>query len=192
MDFLRKLANEIGLIFQVEYPASIEKPVVILSLIGSDPNAPSILLNSHMDVVPVFEEFWTHKPFDADIDNDGKIFARGAQDMKSVGMQYLGAIRSLMKEQVIIRRTFHVVFVPDEEIFGEAGMKAFVSSDAFKNLKIGFALDEGRNILYSNLMLIFNPFSILKELPRQPMIFMCFMVKEHAGVSVNYYAVNFY
>jgi len=143
VDFLRKLANEIGLNFQVEYPASIEKPVVILSLIGIDPNAPSVLLNSHMDVVPVFEEFWTHKPFDADIDIDGKIFARGAQDMKSVGMQYLGAIRSLMMKQVTMRRTFHVVFVPDEEIFGQAGMKAFVSSGAFKNLNIGFALDEG-------------------------------------------------
>jgi len=143
VDFLRKLANEIGLKFQVEYPASIDKPVVILSLIGNDLNAPSVLLNSHMDVVPVFEEFWTHKPFDADMDTEGKIFARGAQDMKCVGMQYLGAIRSLLKDQVTMRRTFHVVFVPDEEIFGQEGMKAFVSSEVFKNLKIGFALDEG-------------------------------------------------
>lgn len=143
VEFLKKLSNEIGLKFQVEYPVSIDKPIVILSWIGSEPEAPSILLNSHMDVVPVFEEFWTHKPFDADIDDDGKIFARGAQDMKSVGMQYLGAIRSLKKDKITIRRSIHVVFVPDEEIFGRAGMKAFASSDAFASLKVGFALDEG-------------------------------------------------
>ena len=145
-----KLSNEIGLKFQVEYPASIEKPVIILSWIGTEPEAPSILLNSHMDVVPVFEEFWTHKPFDADIDDDGKIFARGAQDMKSVGMQYLGAIRSLKKDNVLIRRTINVVFVPDEEIFGPDGMRAFVLSEAFRNLNVGFALDEGE-VLKNNL-----------------------------------------
>lgn len=96
-----------------------------------------------MDVVPVFEEFWTHKPFAADIDEDGKIFARGSQDMKCVGMQYLGAIRAFKNANVVLRRTLHVVFVPDEEIFGPEGMKAFVLSDAFRALNVGFALDEG-------------------------------------------------
>lgn len=143
VDFLRKLSKEIGLEFQVYYPATPEKPTIVLSWIGSDPNAPSILLNSHTDVVPVFEEFWTHKPFAADIADDGKIFARGAQDMKCVGVQYLAAIRSLKKKNISLRRTLHVVFVPDEEIFGPEGMKAFVLSDSFKNLNVGFALDEG-------------------------------------------------
>ena len=30
------------------------KPVVVITILGKDPNLPSILLNSHMDVVPVF------------------------------------------------------------------------------------------------------------------------------------------
>lgn len=96
-----------------------------------------------MDVVPVFEEFWSHKPFDADIDEDGKIFARGSQDMKCVGLQYLGAIRALKKANVVLKRTIHVVFVPDEEIFGPEGMIALVQTNAFKNLNVAFALDEG-------------------------------------------------
>ena len=147
VEFLRKLSSEIGLNFQVEYPVVIAKPTVILSWIGSQPELPSILLNSHMDVVPVFEEFWTHKPFDADIDEEGKIFARGAQDMKCVGMQYLGAIRALKNAKKSIKRTLHVVFVPDEEIFGPDGMKAFVSSEAFRILNVGFVLDEGKQKL---------------------------------------------
>lgn len=70
------------------------------------------MLNSHTDVVPVFPENWTHPPFGAEIDAEGKIFARGAQDMKCVGMQYLAAIRALKKDGVTMKRTIHVVYVP--------------------------------------------------------------------------------
>lgn len=182
VDFLRKLSKEIGLEFQVFYPATIEKPTVVLSWVGSEPDTPSILLNSHMDVVPVFEEFWTHKPFAADIDVDGKIFARGAQDMKCVGMQYLGAIRSLKKKNISMKRTLHVVFVPDEEIFGPEGMKAFVLSDSFKGLNVGFALDEGDTV-DTVLISIRNNILSFQESHLQLMSTTCFMVNEPAGVS---------
>jgi aminoacylase len=47
-------------------------------------------LNSHTDVVPVFEESWNWDPFGAEKvkDEDGKyrIYARGSQDMKIVGL----------------------------------------------------------------------------------------------------------
>ena len=36
--------------------------------------------------VPVFPECWTHSPFDAHKDSEGRIWARGSQDMKSVGV----------------------------------------------------------------------------------------------------------
>lgn len=145
VSFLKKLADELGLQFRVEYPGSDDKPNVILTWIGTRPELKSILLNSHMDVVPVFEEFWTHKPFSADIDDEGRIFARGAQDMKCVAMQYLGAIRYFKRNNIALRRTIHVVFVPDEENFGPDGMKALVPSEAFKSLNVGFCLDEGES-----------------------------------------------
>lgn len=65
-----------------------------------------------MDVVPVFPEMWKHKPFSADIDKDGKIYARGTQDMKCVGMQYLAAIRALKSGGATLKRTLHVMYVP--------------------------------------------------------------------------------
>lgn len=65
-----------------------------------------------MDVVPVMEENWTHPPFAAEIDANGKIFARGTQDMKSVGMQYLAAICALKREKISLKRTIHVVYSP--------------------------------------------------------------------------------
>lgn len=59
-----------------------------------------------------FQEKWTHKPFAADIDEKGNIYARGTQDMKSVGIQYLEAIRRLKSKGIAFRRTIHISFVP--------------------------------------------------------------------------------
>lgn len=78
------------------------------------------------------------------MDENGDIFARGAQDMKSNGMQYLAAIRALKREGVDrLKRTVHVVFVPDEEMFGHHGMEGFVKTEAFEMMNVGFMLDEG-------------------------------------------------
>ncbi|KAF2886328.1 hypothetical protein ILUMI_19845 [Ignelater luminosus] len=46
-------------------------------------------------------------------------------------------------DNVTLKRTIHVSFVPDEEIGGTEGMAAFVKSKEFKQLNVGFALDEG-------------------------------------------------
>lgn len=143
----------------------------------------------------MFEDKWTHPPFGADIDSEGRIFARGSQDMKCVGVQYLAAIRALKKNGVTLKRTIHVMFVPgnknivvpenrwpiciftDEEIGGIPGMKAFVHTDEFKALNVGFALDEGlasatdeypvyyaeRSIWSNNLMVnVFSKLSLFR------------------------------
>jgi len=143
VEFLKRQATELGLEFKVEVPVTPKKPVCILTWVGTRPDLKSIILNSHMDVVPVFEEFWTHKPFAADIDGEGRIYARGSQDMKCVGMQYLGALRYFKRNKIQFKRTIHVVFVPEEEIGGVDGMKDFVHQAAFKKLNAGVSLDEG-------------------------------------------------
>lgn len=114
-----------------------------MTWVGTEPELKSIILNSHMDVVPVYEEFWTHNPFDAVLDEQGRIFGRGAQDMKCVGMQYLGAIRHFKRKQMTFRRTIHVMFVPEEELGGDGGMADFVHTEAFRGLNAAFSLDEG-------------------------------------------------
>ncbi|XP_004529658.1 aminoacylase-1 [Ceratitis capitata] len=143
VDFLKKQATDLGLPIAVYHSAGPTKPVVVITWVGKQPELPTIVLNSHMDVVPVFPEKWTHPPFAADIDEEGRIFARGSQDMKCVGMQYLAAIRALRKNGVTLKRTIHVIFVPDEEIGGTEGMRVFVKSKEYKNLNVGFSLDEG-------------------------------------------------
>lgn len=137
------------------YPANEKCPVVIVTWTGLKPELPSIMLNSHTDVVPVDESRWTHPPFAAYIDEEGRIFARGSQDMKSTGMQYLAAIRCLKQEGKRLQRTIHVTYVPDEEIGSEFGMKAFVKSAEFKALNVGFVLDESCAFPLNNMLVFY-------------------------------------
>ncbi|XP_065365133.1 aminoacylase-1-like [Calliphora vicina] len=143
VQFLKKQATDLGLPITLYYPAKKTLPIVVITWQGTQPQLPSVILNSHMDVVPVFADKWKHQPFGAEMDNEGRIFARGSQDMKCVGMQYLAAIRALKKNGTTMKRTVHVMFVPDEEIGGHLGMEAFVKTDDFKKLNVGFSLDEG-------------------------------------------------
>lgn len=144
IQFLTTLALSLTLPIRV-YPVEgdARKPIAVITWQGSEPQLPSIVLNSHMDVVPVLADQWTHAPFGAELDEEGRIFGRGTQDMKSVGVQYLAAIRALRLQGCQNRRTVHVTFVPDEEIGGFTGMGAFVRSPEFEALNVGFAMDEG-------------------------------------------------
>lgn len=112
MEFLKKQAADLGLPITVYYPAKKTLPIAVITWQGSQPQLPSVVLNSHMDVVPVFADKWKHGPFDAEMDEEGRIFARGSQDMKCVATQYLGAIRALKKSGATFKRTVHVIFVP--------------------------------------------------------------------------------
>ncbi|PVZ96759.1 hypothetical protein BB558_006260 [Smittium angustum] len=145
-EFLIKQANEIGLEHQVIEPVK-GKPIVILRLPGSDPSLKSIMLGSHTDVVPVFEEFWDYPPFAAvrvpTEDGDFKIYARGSQDMKVTGSMHLEAIRNIKNLGKKLARDVYIVFSPDEEIGGADGVQKLVETEEFRKMNVGFDLDEG-------------------------------------------------
>lgn len=138
---LLDLGKEVGLQCQ-SIKLKTGDPMVLMKWEGKDPSLKSLLLNSHMDVVPVFMEYWNWDPFAADKSEDGNIYARGAQDMKCVGIQYIEAIRRLKATGFQPLRTVYLTYVPDEEC-GGSGMQDFVTNDAFKQMNLGFGLDEG-------------------------------------------------
>ncbi|XP_041447275.1 aminoacylase 1, gene 1 S homeolog isoform X1 [Xenopus laevis] len=142
IQFLIRVAEEIGLESKTLelHPGRV---ILILTWKGTDPQLRSVILNSHTDVVPVFEEFWTYPPFSAHKDKDGNIYARGAQDMKCVTIQYLEAVCRLKSEGRRFPRTIHLTLVPDEEIGGHKGMELFVQHPDFHALNPGITLDEG-------------------------------------------------
>jgi aminoacylase len=120
------------------------KPILLVSWIGSQPVLPCIILNSHYDVVPVMQEHWDVDAFAAVRSDDGRIYGRGAQDMKCVCIQYLEAIRRLQNGGWQPKRTVHLTFVPDEEVGGTEGMELLVDTPQWAALHpIGLLLDEG-------------------------------------------------
>lgn len=145
-DFLFDYAKELGPQFQPwAYECVPGKPMVGITLSGLDPSLPSLLLYCHTDVVPTFPDHWKYPPYSAHKDSEGNIFARGAQDMKCVGVQYMEALRDVLATtgNKPFLRTVHLLWGPDEEIGGHDGMEKFIKTDRFKQLNVGFVLDEG-------------------------------------------------
>lgn len=153
VNWLHNQGSEIGLeCFLVEIVP--KNPILIMKWQGSDPLLRSILLNSHMDVVAAEYEKWSHDPFAAEMTADGNIYGRGTQDMKSVGIQHLEAVRRLKINGFIPKRTIYLSYLPDEEVGGGRGMQPFVEGRSpsnpnapntirFKDMNVGLCLDEG-------------------------------------------------
>ncbi|GAA2753539.1 M20/M25/M40 family metallo-hydrolase [Amnibacterium kyonggiense] len=101
---------------------------------GSDPSAPSLLLNGHIDVVPVEDaDGWTSPPFAPEV-RDGWLFGRGAGDMKCGFAMCLLAIRALDEVQPGWQRgDLTLIAVIEEECTGNgalASIRAGVTADA--------------------------------------------------------------
>eukprot|EP00934_Nitzschia_sp_Nitz4_P008211 Nitzschia sp. Nitz4//scaffold17_size182527//70303//71634//NITZ4_001848-RA/size182527-processed-gene-0.50-mRNA-1//-1//CDS//3329539322//8201//frame0 len=146
-DFLKAQLESIGVfrVFELE-ESPANSPVVVAHWKGKDSTLPVLLWNSHYDVVPADMAKWTLPPFEA-IRKDGKIYGRGAQDMKCVCMQYIEALRILLGSNggssLVPERDVYLTYVPDEET-GGAGMAAFLDSELYRSLPgIALALDEG-------------------------------------------------
>jgi len=61
-----------------------------------DPNAPTVLVYGHYDVMPVDPlELWNSPPFEPEI-RDGKIYARGADDDKGQAFMHIKAFESMV------------------------------------------------------------------------------------------------
>src|SRR2546423_13102081 len=56
--------------------------VSLVATVGAgDGSRPALIVNGHLDVVPVDATAWTHEPFGAEL-TDGRIYGRGSADMK--------------------------------------------------------------------------------------------------------------
>ena len=91
---------------------------------GSDPEAPSLGLSPHLDVVPVEESGWTQDPFAADI-VDGFVYGRGAVDMLNVTAAMAVAARPYITGEIEPRGDLLFVALADEEAGGRLGAMPF-------------------------------------------------------------------
>jgi acetylornithine deacetylase/succinyl-diaminopimelate desuccinylase-like protein len=95
---------------------------------GSDPQAPSLLLMGHTDVVPVNPEGWSHDPFGAEV-VDGFVWGRGAVDMLNETATMALAFRRLADSGFKPRGTLIYLAVADEEALGTWGAKWLIEHE---------------------------------------------------------------
>jgi acetylornithine deacetylase/succinyl-diaminopimelate desuccinylase-like protein len=96
---------------------------------GSDPNAPSLLLMGHTDVVPVNAERWRQDPFGGEL-VDGEVWGRGAVDMLNETSSMAVAFRRLVEENFKPKGTLAYLAVADEEALGTWGAHWLLANQA--------------------------------------------------------------
>lgn len=106
------------------------RPNVVTILKGPKPG-PRVMLNGHMDTVPPGEG-WIHDPFGAGIEN-GRMYGRGTDDMKSGLACILWAAAACKEEGLPRRGELIVASVVDEEAIG-LGTNALVQKGLTKGL----------------------------------------------------------
>lgn len=141
INFLKNQATQDGFSYQ-EVNLKSGKKALLINYPGKDKNLKSILLNHHMDVVPADDKGWIKPPFSGEV-YDGAVIGRGTQDMKGIGVMHYFALKQLKDNNITPERSIYLLAIPDEEIGGFTGTKEFVEAQEFKDLNIGYILDEG-------------------------------------------------
>jgi acetylornithine deacetylase/succinyl-diaminopimelate desuccinylase-like protein len=88
-----------------------------------DGSRPPVVLLNHIDVVPADEDYWTEaKPFSGTV-KDGRIWGRGASDMKGTAIAQLAAFVSLKRDRIPLKGDVIFLATADEESGGRLGAK---------------------------------------------------------------------
>ena len=104
------------------FTSRADRTSIVARIEGSDPEAPTLCLMGHTDVVPVSPEGWSRDPFDGDL-VDGEVWGRGAIDMLNLTSSMAVAFRTLAQAGWKPRGTLIYFGVADEEAGGVWGAK---------------------------------------------------------------------
>ncbi len=107
---------------------------------GTDPDAPTLMLMGHTDVVPVSPEGWKVDPFGGDRIGD-EIWGRGAVDMLNVTSSMAVAFRHIAKADIPHAGDIVYFGVADEEAGGPLGAKVLVE-EQWDALQCDYVLTE--------------------------------------------------
>ena len=123
-DFVAGLLSEWELPYRM-WEVAPGRPNIVAELTGGRPG-PALILEGHTDVVTAGEpEEWTVDPFGAEI-REGRLYGRGAADMKSGLTALLFATRAIQLAGAEFAGTLRLAVLADEEGLMQ-GAKAFVA-----------------------------------------------------------------
>lgn len=113
---------------------------LIYRIEGTDPDAPSLGLSPHLDVVPVEASGWSQDPFAADI-VDGFVYGRGAVDMLNVTAAMAVAARPYIRGEIQPHGDLLFVALADEEAGGVLGAHP-LTEERWDDVKVDYMLTE--------------------------------------------------
>jgi acetylornithine deacetylase/succinyl-diaminopimelate desuccinylase-like protein len=102
------------------YEPSPGRASLVARIEGSRPDAPSLLLMGHTDVVPANPDGWRHDPFGGDL-IEGEVWGRGAIDMLNLTASMAVATKQLATSGFRPEGTLIYLAVADEEAQGTFG-----------------------------------------------------------------------
>jgi succinyl-diaminopimelate desuccinylase len=123
-DACREVLEPLGATFREVEPAPGRTS--LLATIGAgDGSRPTLIVNGHLDVVPIDPAQWTRDPFGAQLE-DGRLYGRGTCDMKGGIAAAICALTTLQRagRQPACDVVFHLV--ADEERGGALGTEVLV------------------------------------------------------------------
>src|SRR3954449_6071151 len=127
--------------FDVEtYEPQPGRRSLLAKIQGSDPDAPTLMLMGHTDVVPVNVDGWSRDPFAAELD-DGMIWGRGAVDMLNLTSTMAVAFRHLAESGFTPKGTLLYLAVADEEALGTWGA-SWLTEHELDAVKADYVLTE--------------------------------------------------
>src|SRR5947207_9841757 len=124
VDVLANVLEGGGLDLQRYEPAP-GRASLVARIEGRDPDAPTLMLMGHTDVVPVNAPAWRHDPFGGEL-IDGEVWGRGAIDMLNLTASMAVAFRHLATTGFRPKGTLIYLGVADEEAGGHWGAEWMV------------------------------------------------------------------
>ena len=113
----------------------------LIARLKGDGSKPAMILLGHLDVVPADPSEWQIPPFDAEI-RDGKIWGRGALDMKSLAAMEIATFLRLKRENTPLAGDVVLVLCADEEAGGKQGAE-FLVKNHWDKIEAKYLFNEG-------------------------------------------------
>ncbi|MFV0375602.1 M20 family metallopeptidase, partial [Microbacterium sp.] len=122
--------NDVGLKVR-RHPVEPGRDNLSVTVPGRDREAPRFVLVSHMDTVPIGEG-WTKPPLGGVIE-DGRLYGRGACDMKSGLALTIGLLEALVRTGTTPASDVTAFYTVDEEAPGMLGAHQLVSDGLIRS-----------------------------------------------------------
>lgn len=120
-ELLSAVLGEAGVDHEL-FHAAPGRTSLVARIEGSDPEAPSLCLNGHTDVVPVTPDGWSRDPFGGEL-VDGEVWGRGAVDMLNLTASMAVAVAEFGEAGWRPRGDLVFLAVADEEAGSAHGMR---------------------------------------------------------------------